>query len=199
MPKVTHFDGNTIGAGGTWELVLKCNQMYGPPPDKNSGGGLVQFRDNHSDQGPALFQAMPTSRADRPLYVAEVGNTCYDSRTYYWHDTVSYYCKVRNDNDYPVTFDLRMVTFGDVTDQALQWSLVPEPLPEWAKVVKLSVLYNGKGKIVGTAVNADGSDTKSLVAGPGQSVQVIELTEELRKIQDVTELHHKLEEQLKRG
>jgi hypothetical protein len=62
--------------------------------------------------------------------------------------------------------------------------------------MKLSVITGKDGKIIGTALHGVNSKPEAgdggPVAGPGQTVHVVDLPSELEKVNDAEELHRKL-------
>jgi hypothetical protein len=68
--------------------------------------------------------------------------------------------------------------------------------------MKMTVITGKGGQIVGTARHVDtnkpGMGAGGPVAGPGQSVQVIELPKELESITNADELHRKLGSHIKK-
>ncbi|MEZ0357815.1 hypothetical protein [Mycobacterium sp. SA01] len=181
MPQHYVFEGQTIGGKATIEIGL----LY------FSGG----FLPTESDQGPVLFQAVPTVAAPRPVFVTEWGNTC-SSQGILFPAYTSYYCRLRNDNSSGVRFDLHMLTFTDAARGGSGWNLLSErPVfsADTLRKVKLVVLTDADGKIAGTAFQTDESSAHGLVPGDGQSVHVIDVTDEIATIQDVEQLHTTLE------
>lgn len=68
--------------------------------------------------------------------------------------------------------------------------------------MKMTVITDKAGKIVGAAHHGvegqPGAGTGGPVAGPEQTVHVIEVPEELEKVEDAGELHNKLQTLLDR-
>jgi hypothetical protein len=65
--------------------------------------------------------------------------------------------------------------------------------------VKIIVITDKTGKVVGTAhsiKNKPGAGHGGPVAGPDQAVRVIDLPAELEKVEDVADLHRKLQSHL---
>ncbi|NTY58724.1 hypothetical protein [Mycolicibacterium sphagni] len=179
------FPGYTIGAAATMEVGKVCTSgTYDQPL---------------SNQGPAVFQAIPNTMAYRPVYVAETGITCWNVGGIFGSG-IAYYCKIRNENPSPVGFDLHMVTFGDEPIGELTWETARDlnatPLAEVFANVKFGVLWGPHG-VAATALQAPDA-APAFVPGPGQSFHVVDVTEDLAKIRDVEELHAKLQTLLKK-
>jgi hypothetical protein len=181
------FSGHTIGANETIEVGVQC-----------TAGTIWRPQ---SFQGPALFQAVPNTMALRPVFVTESGMTCFHMGGMF-SDSDCYYCRIRNDNASVVGFDLHMVTFGDEPFGGQPWQPAPEveqpPFDDMLANVKLALLWGPDGEIAGTAVQPAGSTSPGLIPGPGQSVDVIDMPEELAGIGDVMELHAKLKAHLQK-
>ncbi|RDH74117.1 hypothetical protein DVS77_33330 [Mycolicibacterium moriokaense] len=158
------------------------------------------------DRGPVLFRAIPIPPKDgllfKPLWVTEYGVTAATLGGY--RSTYGYVCKVRNDNSVAADFYLDLLTFDDigVTTWPNNWKgPLPERTVERMKSLhpKLTILTDGAGNIVGTAIhNGSESEINPLMApGPDQRVHVIDLSEELQEIDDLDDLYRKLERRLK--
>jgi hypothetical protein len=68
--------------------------------------------------------------------------------------------------------------------------------------MKMTVITDERGNIVGTAgqgkTSKPDAGTGGPVAGPGQLLQEIELSNELQSVKDVAELHRKLLDHLRK-
>ena len=179
--------------------------------------GVQWTKDFHewdkTDRGPVAFQALPRPQTngaigafgavEYPLYT-ECGMTAYVGV----RGGYAYWCRVKNENPIAVSFVLRVAVFpmrAGYPDNWMKASLPESPLmKEIRKIQRITVLTdNNTGKIVGTSLNT--TDTGSaegeaqLAAGPGQSVRVVDLPEELQLIEDANELHTRLESLITQG
>ena len=157
------------------------------------------------NQGPVVFRAVPKRPSQGGNNTVRNELVTYDfamCRGGPGDDhapEVFYEFKVRNDSSVAVPFNVELVssaTYHSTSDYLCDFG-------QWEDAMKITVITEGKsGKIVGAtlpdgASSTPGSGAGSPMAGPGQSVRVLDLTH-IDDIENVADIHAELQKHLGR-